>query len=273
MISPVFQRVFSGVQSRLQPTAFLAVAILVVAGGRAQATTLYSSPLTAPPLTAGNLVGQGGWAAHSGAGAVPIQVGASGTTLAHGSGSREDANVSFTPISAGETYFFGFDVIVNGGSTTAYFAHFKDASFDFTVRTFVAPPNNVGDFTFGLSPAGSLPDQTWATDFAFGQTYRVVGAYNADTLENRLWVDPVTEASTSIFATETAAAAVSAFGLRQASGDSTQLISNLAVGTSFSDVAVVPEPSSIVLAGLGSLVAAGAYAARRRRQGSLSDAI
>lgn len=259
--------------ARTAVAASLVALLALFANSEARATTLYSSPLTAPPLNSGNLVGQDGWAAHSGSGSVPIQVGASGTTLAQGSGTREDANVSFTPISAGETYFFGFDVVVNGGSTAVYFAHFKDSANDFTVRTFLGPSAIGGDFLFGLSPAGSVPEVTWGTGLAFGQTYRVVGAYTADTLLNRLWVDPVTEASTFISATETAAAAVSAFGLRQASGDSTQLISNLAVGTSFSDVAVVPEPSSIVLAGLGSLVAAGAYAARRRRQGSLSEAI
>jgi hypothetical protein len=241
-----------------------AVTAVALLSNRTEATTLYSSPLTAPPLTVGNLAGQDGWVAHSGAGAVPIQVGASGTTLAQGSSSREDANVSFTPISAGETYFFGFDVVVNGGSTAVYFAHFKDSATDFTVRTFVAPSTIGDDFLFGLSPSGSSPTVTWGTGLAFGSTYRVVGSYSADTLENRLWVDPVSESSTFISATDSAAAAVSAFGLRQAGGDSTQLISNLAVGTSFSDVAAVPEPSTIGLVAAGVGLASVGLLRRRR---------
>lgn len=229
----------------------------------ASATPLYTSSMTAPPLTAGNLAGQDGWVAHSGAGSVPIQVGAAGTTLVHGGGSREDANVSFAAIGAGQTYYFGFDVVVTGGDTNVYFAHFKDAASDFTVRTFVTasvPPGS--DFTFGLSAAGSAPDVTWATGLDFGTTYRVVGAYDADTQLNRLWVNPTVEGDTSISFTDPSPNAVSAFALRQSGGDSTQLISNLAVGTSFADVAVVPEPSTYAL--LGGIGALGAVLYRRR---------
>ena len=149
--------------------------------------------------------------------------------------------------------------------TNVYFAHFKDAATgtDFTTRTFVTP--FVGsDFTFGLSPSGSSPSVTWATGLSYGQSYRVVGSYVNDTLETRLWVDPVTELSPSIVATDTAAAAVAAFGLRQATANSSQLITNLAVGTSFSDVInPVPEPTTLglVAAGFGAMAAA-----RRRRR-------
>jgi hypothetical protein len=229
----------------------------------AHATPLYTSSLTVPPLTAGNLAGQDGWVAHSGAGSVPIQVGATGTTLVHGGGSREDANVSFTAIGAGQTYYFGFDVVVNGGDTNVYFAHFKDAASDFTVRTFVTSFGG-SDFTFGLSAAGTAPDVTWATGLDFGTTYRVVGAYDADTQLNRLWVNPTLETDTSISFTDPAANAVSAFALRQAGGDSTQLISNLAVGTSFGDVVAVPEPSTIALAGIGA-VGLVLYRMRRKK--------
>ncbi len=214
----------------------------------AQATVLYSSPMTAPPLTAGNLVGQDGWASHSGAGLIPIQVSGSGTLVdSNGGGTREDANVSFTPISAGQTYYFGFDCIVSGGATQVYFAHFKDAASDFTTRTFVTSSFVGGDFVFGVSPAGSSPNVTWPTGMLFGQSYKVVGSYNADTLECKLWVDPTSESSTSISAIDGAANAVSAFALRQATADNTQLITNLVVATSFSDIVPVPEPSSMAL--------------------------
>ena len=265
----------------LQPTPAArfvrCLAIVVMAAGssflsldmnNASAATLYSSPMTSPPLAAGNLVGQDGWTAHSGAGVIPIQVTSSGTLVdSDGGGTREDANVAITPITTGQTYYFGFDVSVNGPTgvdpTTVYFAHFKDTANDFTTRTFVTPFAG-SDFTFGLSPSGSAPNVTWATGLSYGQTYRVVGSYaNDTTLETRLWVDPVTELSTSIAATDSAAAAVSSFALRQASANNTQLITNLAVGTSFADVVnPVPEPSTlgILAAGFGLLAAA-----RRRR--------
>jgi len=221
----------------------LALASVLFVCNQVQASVLYSDPLTAPPLNAGNLVGQDGWTAHSGT-ANQIQVGGLGATLVQGSGSREDANVAFTPISAGQTYYFGFDVVVTGGNSNAYFAHFKDAGtgIDFTVRTFVTPSTNGGDFTFGLSPAGGSPEQTWATGLAFGQTYRVVGAYSADTRLNRLWVDPTSEGSTSLSAIDPAAAAVAAFALRQAGGNSTQLVSNVSVGTTWDSV--MPNPGT-----------------------------
>ncbi|MFM1903285.1 MAG: hypothetical protein RLZZ440_1185 [Planctomycetota bacterium] len=235
---------------------FAVVAVLASSQfSSAQAATLYSSSMTAPPLTAGNLVGQDGWTAHSGAGSVPIQVGSTGTTVdSTAGGTREDANVGFTEIAAGQTYYFGFDVAVTGATgvapTDVYFAHFKNAGTgtDFTTRTFVTPFTGA-DFTFGLSPASSSPSVTWATGLTYGETYRVVGSYSFDNLETRLWVDPVNEASTSISATDSAANAVAAFALRQATANSSQLISNLAVGTSFSDVVnPVPEPSAGLLA-------------------------
>ena len=219
----------------------LALASVLSVSNQVQASVLYSDPLTAPPLNAGNLVGQDGWTAHDGT-ANQIQVGGLGATLVQGSGSREDANVAFTPISAGQTYYFGFDVVVTGGNSNAYFAHFKDVTNDFTVRTFVAPSTNGGDFSFGLSPDGPSPTNTWATGLTFGQTYRVVGAYSADTRLNRLWVDPTSEGSTSLSAIDPAAAAVAAFALRQTAGNSTQLVSNLSVGTTWDSV--MPNPGT-----------------------------
>lgn len=254
-------------RSHLNFSAALALLCLsTLAMLRADAATLYSSPMTAPPLTAGNLVGQDGWTAHSGAGVVPIQVTAAGTLVdSNGGGTREDANVAFTPIAAGQTYYFGFDVAVNGGTTQVYFAHFKDISTDFTTRTFVSPSLVGGDFVFGMSPAGSSPNVTWPSGQTFGQTYRLVGSYNADTLECKLWVDPTSEASPSISAIDSAANAVSAFGLRQATADNTQLITNLAIGTSFSDVVnPVPEPSTFGLAAAALGIAS--FSARRRHR-------
>jgi hypothetical protein len=244
----------------LQMRLLSSLAILATAAASASAAILYDSSLKTPELLAGNLVGQDGWVAHNGGGSVPIQVGASGITLAQGSGTREDANVPITAISAGKTYYFGADVVVSGGSTAVYFAHFKDAGAgtDFTTRTFVTPFSG-SDFTFGLSAAGSAADVTWASGLTFGTTYRVVGSYAADTQQVKLWVNPATEASTSISFTDPAANAVAAFAFRQGSGNSTQVISNLIVADTFAEAAV-PEPTTLGLLGLGALAMG-----RRRR--------
>ncbi len=224
---------------------FLAAALC---GSMADAAVLYTSQLTAPPLTAGNLVGQDGWANHSGTGSL-IQVGATGTTLVQGSGSREDANVSVTPISTGQTYYFGFDVTVTGGAITpVYFAHFKDTGSDFTTRVWVMPPRQGGGFTFGLSAASTTTISSWASDFAFGSTNRIIGSYNHSTLETKLWVNPVNSGSTSLSVVDTAPNAVSSFALRQATGESTQLITCLTVSDTFDEaLTCIPEPTSIAL--------------------------
>lgn len=206
-------------------------------------------------FTAGDLVGQDGWAAHSAAGSVPIQVTSDGIiALEQGGGPREDANVAFGAIAAGQTYFFGLDVIVDADSANVYFAHFKDTGNDFTTRTFVTPFGGA-DFTFGLSAAGSSPDVTWATGLDFGTTYRLIGSYDADTQLTQLWVDPTDIDSTSISFTDPAPNNVSAFALRQATNStSTQMISNVYVGSSFEAALTgIPEPSTALLGGLGIL--------------------
>ena len=119
----------------------------------ANAAVVYTSALTAPPMTAGNLVGQDNWVAISGSGLTPIQVGVSGTTLTQGSGSREDAGRSFTAIGANQTYYFGFNVKVTGGNTNVYFAHLGDGgTANFAARVFVTASTG-SDFTFGLGGA------------------------------------------------------------------------------------------------------------------------
>lgn len=225
----------------------------------ANATILYDSELTAPPLVAGNLVGQDGWANHSGTASF-IQVGATGTTVAHGSGSREDANVSFTPISSGEIYYFGFDASVSGGTTDVYFAHFKDAgTSNFVNRVFISAPNAGGDFTFGIG-TGSAPSSEWASDFTFNSVNRIVGSYTQGTNEIRLWINPSDISDTSLSATAPATT-VSSFALRQAGGNSTQVVSNLIVATTFNEAAgIIPEPTTISL----MLVSVGAMLFRRK---------
>lgn len=232
-------------------TSLAVLAFSALAAVSSQGAVLYNSSDFS--FTDGDIVGQDNWAAHSAAASVPVQVNVAGEiTLTQGSGSREDVNVGVTPIAVGQTYYYGFDMVVSGGSTNVYFAHFKDSAFDFTTRLFLTAFTG-SDFTLGLSASSSNPDVTWATGLDFGTLYRVIGSYSADDQLTRVWVNPVDESSTSISFTDSAAAAVSAFALRQASGNSTQIVSNVIVATTFNEAAIIPEPTAALLGGLGLL--------------------
>ncbi len=231
----------------------LSAALAAVAATTAQASVLANETFT---YNNGNLVGNGGWAAHSGAGSVPVQVTSGAAVLAQGSLTREDVNLGVTAIGAGQTYYAGFDLTNAGGNQTVYFAHFLQGASTFRGRVFITAGSS-GDFTVGLSDTATL-NQTWATGLTFGTTYRVVVSYDFDTGTNKLWVNPATESSTSLTATGTASTAVAGFALRQAAGNSVQTIDNLIVATSFAEA--VPTPGSAALLGIGGLIAM-----RRRR--------
>ena len=69
---------------------------------QSQANILFSDNFNS--YSPGNLVGQGGWAAHSAAGLTPVQVSGGTISLVQGSGSREDVNHDLGAImGAGDT--------------------------------------------------------------------------------------------------------------------------------------------------------------------------
>jgi hypothetical protein len=210
--------------------------VLCVLASAAHASILVSEPFAYPD---GNLVGNGGWAAHSGAGVIPVLVTSGRAQLAQGSGTREDANLALTPAGAGAVYYAGFDLTNSAGATAVYFAHFMTNATTFNTRLFVVPaPASGGDYGLGLSNSSTTPmgAAVWATGLSFGSTNRVIVSYNYDTGEQRLWLNPVDVNSPSISVSGAASAAINAFGLRQSGGDSTQLIDNLAVATTFGEV-------------------------------------
>lgn len=191
----------------------------------------------------GNLVGNGGWANHSGTGSF-IQVSGGQALLSQGGGSREDANV---PLSAArgatDKTYVAILVTVPSATTLAapdYFAHFRSAGFAFPARIYIAPPAGGGDFTFGLSgtSTGTTPVVLWGGDFSFGSTHLIVASYDAADGSTQMWVDPSSEASASIVSTGGAVGdLISTYALRQGSvTTSEQIIGGILVGTTFGDV-------------------------------------
>ena len=206
----------------------------------------------------GNLVGNDGWAAHSGAGNLPVQVAGGAITVSHGSGSREDVNrPTGTVMDAGDKWYAAFDLAVTGGTTNVYFAHFLEGTSNFGARVWLTAPTSDG-YRLALSGDSSITDADgealWGSDLAFDTTYRVVTSYDFDTGVAELWVDPTTEASTSISASDGFAGdGMEAYAFRQAGGDSSQTIDNLAVATTFNEALTgIPEPTALSLIGLAA---------------------
>jgi len=241
--------------------------VLVVASSQAQ--LLYDHNLYS--WTAGNIVGQNTWAAHSGAGAIPVQVSSNGAvTLVQGANSREDVNFNIGTLQSNTTYYFGMthSLIASGTPTTTYFAHLLGSSSTFVARLFVASTGTNGQYTLGLSNAGSVPDAglTWNTPLLNGTSYNLIIGYNTANGIASLWVDPTSISSTSISTAISTPPALQAIALRQGSGNTTHTITDMAAGTNFDSVLqAVPEPSSSMLMVLGTASLIGIRAFRRKQ--------
>jgi len=193
-------------------------------------------------------------------------------------------------MTAGETWYYGARLTVNDQRATPastaiineYFMMMKDTTTtNFRSRLYVNNPSTGtggAGFRLGIGPSsGAANAVNWGTDLAFGTQYTVIASYEFDTGFVKMWVNPVSAASTSVSATGGAVVGtfLSQLSLRQAFNNggvtggpgvmNTQiLIDAVTIGDSFADVlgGLVPEPASgtLGLAGMLALIAA-----RRRR--------
>jgi MYXO-CTERM domain-containing protein len=247
----------------------------VLAGSMAQASLMVNETFTYPN---GNLVGNDGWTAHSGAGSSPIQVSSGRALVVQGSGSREDDNTPLgSSLVAGQTFYAAFNVIITAsgslsGPTATYFSHFYQNSSTFRSRVFAIADGASGrDFSIGLGDVagdGSPPAQ-WATGFNFGTNLRIVHSYSftdANTGTSRLWINPTLQSDTSISDTVTTngGGSILGYALRQGTPTApfpTESVDNLCVADNFADALnCTPEPTAALLLGLGALALV-----RRRR--------
>ncbi len=148
-----------------------------------------------------------------------------------------------------------------------YFAHFKGSGTAGFRDKIYATTNGVpaGFFRVGVANAeNTAPNAVISSNLSFGTDYTLVTRYALSNASSTLWLNPASEADSSITAGDLATASPeNAFGLRENDGIGALYFDNLIIGTSFSEVVAAVPPTirpTIVTQPHNGAVAAGADA-------------
>jgi hypothetical protein len=229
----------------------LAVVVIVGAGSSASGEVLFSEQFAYPNGALTTVSGL--WNRYSTDQESAVQVSNQHISLFHAcSGGpcgelhlSEDLQRVFPAAATGQTLYAGFDLTESGNASNVYFAHFL-AGASHVNRLFVTPFNG-SNFTLGIGNGTASPTVTWASGLTNNTAYRVVLSYEFDSGTSRLWINPANQTSSSISFIDVATLPISAFGVRQAivpfTGQSSQVLDNLVVGTRFRDVLAIPAPA------------------------------
>jgi len=198
-------------------------------------------------------VSGGNWTTHSGtSGDVEVISGRVDLRVP----SNEDVNrlIAGQPYTSasGLTLYASFTLNFSGlpSGVGTYFAHLKGSgTSNYRAKVFAFSGGaGAGQFRLGLAGAANSPAITNATFLNTNQDYRVYLRYVLNSGVTTMWIEPDTEASPSVTATDAAAASsLIAFALRQDAGLGIIAFDDLKVGTSFNDVYTGPNliPPSI----------------------------
>ncbi len=247
----------------------LTIAALVMAATVAPASTILNDNFSYADGSLTNVSG-GKWSNHSGTvGQVDVVTGRLFLTEAE----SEDVNALLTgqPYTAagGATLYSSFTINFSAlpSGTGAYFAHFKDPTTGFRGRVFASTTNAApNSFRLGIgnSSNASATSGQLAGDLSLNTTYTVVTRYNLGTGLSTIWLNPLSESSPSATASDAPGPIdITAYAFRQSlatgNGMGSLFVDDLKIGTSFADVAPIPEPAIYGLLGLGM----AAFLARR----------
>jgi hypothetical protein len=222
-------------------------------------------------------VSGGSWTIHSGtdSGATALNVTSGqaiinqGDTHAGGADANRLLSTTFDPATDNTSKLYASFTVnfsalpVTGDSDGSYFAHLKSSAANEFYARIGANTNGAAANMFRLAVA----NESWNVantvefplDLSLNTTYTVVARLDLATDQTTLWVNPVTEASTSVTATDAisyAVGTINAYALRQGTSGTGApgilAVDSLLVGTAFADVvSAVPEPSAVLF---GTLV-------------------
>jgi hypothetical protein len=226
----------------------------------------------------GDLLGQGNWSQTGASTVNPIQVNSGIVSLTTtGQDLYSPLSSILTPVD-GTTFYIGLTLNVSAAQATGdYFLHFTPTLGETSSlygRMFIKSSGT--GFQLGYLETSGSTTTYGTTDLIFGNSYRVVLAYNrvAGTVNDtaNLYVNPsnlTTEGGNTPYLTDTWGSAtaeptaIAALNLRQgtAANAPTLTIDNLVAASTFAEVAPVPEPATT-----GLLLAGAAVLALRRRR-------
>lgn len=268
----------------------LCLAAVAALGSAARADVLLDEPFSYDDGNLLTLAG-GSWRVHSGT--IPLTILGGQAVIDQGTTAtgREDLNrllsTSYDPLTDNTSVLYA-SFTVNFSELPPVPGTFTAGSYFFHLKSSAANEfyGRVGATIEGAAPGSfrlSVANESWSSantaeyplDLSLNTTYTVAIKYDLATDRTTLWVDPTSEASTSVTATDTVSYAatgrIEAAALRQGTTGTAPndgapgklTVDNLVVATTFGEaVTVVPEPSTWALLGLGAL--ALGFAARRR---------
>ena len=215
---------------------FLAAFLLCTAAARLCGGVLLQEAFTYPDGTITN-VSMGKWRHTSGA---LDEVNVSAEALELTGLETEDVEASLSASygsTSGATLFAKFLLMVSTPPTDVngdYFASFAGGSG--RARVFVKKGSKSGTFRLGLANGSSTASATWPLDLVANQPYTVMTRLSVSNAQSTLWVNPISQTSTSLMATDiVAATTASLFRWRQDSEIGSLAVDDLVVATSFEE--------------------------------------
>lgn len=209
------------------------------------ASVIFNEPFDYPDGTATTNSG-GLWANNTG---TPGQLKIAGGVLQMLSSQSEDitARLIGSPYTttSGTTLHASFVVNFSTLPTDRgdYFAHFRETGGAHRCRIFVSTTNSpAGTFRLGIANNnGNITNAvTLEGDLATGVDHLVVVRYDVTTGISTLWVNPTSESSPSVTATDSASpAAIGSFAFRESAGIGSPRVDNLKIGLALADVATL----------------------------------